>query len=69
MEVSQFHHVLLDFIQVIHFVTMLNATLIMEVVVTNTGQCGITSALIVNVSKSNTKGLRHLLCNDICTNE
>ena len=41
---------------------------IMEVVVTNTGQCGTTSALIVNVSKSNTKGLG-LLCDDSCTNE
>ena len=43
----------------IHFVmmqtTMLNAILIMELVVTNPGQCGTTSALIVNVSKSNTK--------------
>ena len=47
--VFQVHHVLLDFIQVIHFVmmqtTMLNAILIMELVVTNPGQCGPTSVL------------------------
>ena len=74
--VSQVHHVLLDFIQVIHFemmqTTMLNATLVMELFVTNPGQCGTTSAvtaLIVNVLKSNTKGLGHLLCDYICTNE
>ena len=52
MEVAEegiLHHVLLDYIQVIHFVmmktTMLNATMIMEVVVVNPGHCGTTSAL------------------------
>ena len=59
MEVAEegiLHHVLLDYIQVIHFVmmktTMLNATMIMELVVNlmgqsmvNPGLCGTTSAL------------------------
>ena len=58
MEVAEegiLHHVLLDYIQVIHFVmmktTMLNATMIMELVVIigqsliNPGHCGTISAL------------------------
>ena len=59
----------------IHFVmmktTMLNATLIMELVViigqsmVKSGHCGTTSALIVNVLKSNIKILGHLLYDDM----